>query len=215
MPRVRYKHNPQPTRDEMKIMIKQQLLQVTMLLNQLGEAYRHINDLKMLSLFFEKWKVKSKCFEIEIEKWKFSRILNNSRETRFLNRFMPSVCALPFFSWSWISFWWISFEVNMYLKAHGTSCWWSGANGQDRHKAQGLGARLLNIDCTQSSTDSGRATMKIEEHCKMLEMERAVVLISKLWTMQLIYFTNKFHLRDITTPYWYNFFLIEFRSVVN
>ena len=48
MPRVRYKHNPQPTRDEMKIMIKQQLLQVTMLLNQLGEAYRHINDLKEL-----------------------------------------------------------------------------------------------------------------------------------------------------------------------
>ena len=44
---------------------------------------------KMLSLFFEKWKVKSKCFEIEIEKWKFSRILNNSRETRFLNRFIP------------------------------------------------------------------------------------------------------------------------------
>ena len=42
---------------------------------------------KMLSLFFEKWKVKSKCFEIE--KWKFSRILNNSRETRFLNRFIP------------------------------------------------------------------------------------------------------------------------------
>ena len=48
MPRVRYKHNPQPTRDEMKIMIKQQLLQVTMLLNQLGEAYRHINDLEEL-----------------------------------------------------------------------------------------------------------------------------------------------------------------------
>ena len=44
---------------------------------------------KMLSLFFEKWKVKSKCFEIEIEKWKFSRILNNSRETRFFNRFIP------------------------------------------------------------------------------------------------------------------------------
>ena len=38
----------------------------------------------MLSLFFEKWKVKSKCFEIEIEKWKFSRILNHSREARFL-----------------------------------------------------------------------------------------------------------------------------------
>ena len=89
MPRVRYKHNPQPTRDEMKIMIKQQLLQVTMLLNQLGEAYRHINDLKMLSLFFEKWKVKSKCFEIEIEKWKFSRILNHSRETRFFYRLVP------------------------------------------------------------------------------------------------------------------------------
>ena len=48
MPRVRYKHNPQPTRDEMKIMIKQQLQQVTMLLNQLGEAYRHINDLEEL-----------------------------------------------------------------------------------------------------------------------------------------------------------------------
>ena len=48
MPRVRYKYNPQPTRDEMKIMIKQQLLQVTMLLNQLGEAYRHINDLEEL-----------------------------------------------------------------------------------------------------------------------------------------------------------------------
>ena len=48
MPRVRYKHNPQPTRDEMKILIKQQLLQVTMLLNQLGEAYRHINDLEEL-----------------------------------------------------------------------------------------------------------------------------------------------------------------------
>ena len=32
----------------MKIMIKQQLLQVTMLLNQLGEAYRHINDLEEL-----------------------------------------------------------------------------------------------------------------------------------------------------------------------
>ena len=44
----RHKHNPQPTRDEMKIMIKQQLLQVTMLLNQLGEAYRHINDLEEL-----------------------------------------------------------------------------------------------------------------------------------------------------------------------
>ena len=37
---------------------------------------------KMLSLFFEKWKVKSKCFETEIEKWKFSRIPDNSRETR-------------------------------------------------------------------------------------------------------------------------------------
>ena len=48
MPRVRYKHNPQLTRDEMKIMIKQQLQQVTMLLNQLGEAYRHINDLEEL-----------------------------------------------------------------------------------------------------------------------------------------------------------------------
>ena len=48
MPRVRYKLNPQPTRDEMKIMIKQQLQQVTMLLNQLGEAYRHINDLEEL-----------------------------------------------------------------------------------------------------------------------------------------------------------------------
>ena len=48
MPRVRYKHNAQLTRDEMKIMIKQQLLQVTMLLNQLGEAYRHINDLEEL-----------------------------------------------------------------------------------------------------------------------------------------------------------------------
>ena len=47
------------------------------------------SEIKMLSLFFEKWKVKSKCFEIEIEKWKFSRILNNSRETRFLNRFNP------------------------------------------------------------------------------------------------------------------------------
>ena len=47
------------------------------------------SEIKMLSLFFEKWKVKSKCFEIEIEKWKFSRILNNSRETRFLNRFIP------------------------------------------------------------------------------------------------------------------------------
>ena len=44
---------------------------------------------KMLSLFFEKWKVKSKCFEIEIEKWKFSRILNHSRETRFFNRLVP------------------------------------------------------------------------------------------------------------------------------
>ena len=32
----------------MKIMIKQQLLQVTMLLNQLGEAYRHIDDLEEL-----------------------------------------------------------------------------------------------------------------------------------------------------------------------
>ena len=32
----------------MKIMIKQQLQQVTMLLNQLGEAYRHINDLEEL-----------------------------------------------------------------------------------------------------------------------------------------------------------------------
>ena len=47
------------------------------------------SEIKMLSLFFEKWKVKSKCFEIEIEKWKFSRNLNNSRETRFLNRFIP------------------------------------------------------------------------------------------------------------------------------
>ena len=45
------------------------------------------SEKKMLSLFFEKWKVKSKCFEIE--KWKFSRILNNSRETRFFNRFIP------------------------------------------------------------------------------------------------------------------------------
>ena len=41
---------------------------------------------KMLSLFFEKWKVKLKCFETEIEKWKFSRIPDNSRETRFYNR---------------------------------------------------------------------------------------------------------------------------------
>ena len=41
---------------------------------------------KMLSLFFEKWKVKLKCFENEIEKWKFSRIPDNSRETRFYNR---------------------------------------------------------------------------------------------------------------------------------
>ena len=48
------------------------------------------SEIKMLSLFFEKWKVKSKCFEIEIEKWKFSRILNNSRETRFLNRLKPA-----------------------------------------------------------------------------------------------------------------------------
>ena len=48
MPQVRYKHNLQPIRDKMKIMIKQQLLQVTMLLNQLGEAYRHINDLEEL-----------------------------------------------------------------------------------------------------------------------------------------------------------------------
>ena len=47
------------------------------------------SEIKMLSLFFKKWKVKSKCFEIEIEKWKFSRILNNSRETRFFNRFIP------------------------------------------------------------------------------------------------------------------------------
>ena len=88
--------------------------------------------------------------------------------------------TLPFFVWIWISFWWIYiiqyiFEVNKYLKAHGTGCWivgrwarWSGANGQDRHKAQGLGARLLNIDCTQSSTDSWRATMKIEAHCKIM-----------------------------------------------
>ena len=44
------------------------------------------SEKKMLSLFFEKWKVKSKCFEIE--KWNFSRILNISRETRFLNRFI-------------------------------------------------------------------------------------------------------------------------------
>ena len=29
--------------------------------------------------------VKSKCLEINIEKWKFSRILHNSRETRFFN----------------------------------------------------------------------------------------------------------------------------------
>ena len=29
------------------------------------------------------------CFEIEIRNWKFLRILNNSRETRFLNRFIP------------------------------------------------------------------------------------------------------------------------------
>ena len=48
------------------------------------------SEKQMLSLFFEKWKVKSKCFEIEIEKWKFSRILNNSRETRFLNRLKPA-----------------------------------------------------------------------------------------------------------------------------
>ena len=45
------------------------------------------SEIKMLSLFFEKWKVKSKCFEIE--KWKFWRILCNSRETRFSNRFIP------------------------------------------------------------------------------------------------------------------------------
>ena len=43
------------------------------------------SEIKMLSLFFEKWKVKSKCFEIENEKWKFSRILHNSRETRLFN----------------------------------------------------------------------------------------------------------------------------------
>ena len=48
------------------------------------------SEKQMLSLFFEKWKVNSKCFEIEIEKWKFSRILNNSRETRFLNRLKPA-----------------------------------------------------------------------------------------------------------------------------
>ena len=44
---------------------------------------------KMLLLLFENWKVKSKCFEIEIQKWKFSRILNNSRETRFLPLLPP------------------------------------------------------------------------------------------------------------------------------
>ena len=44
------------------------------------------SEKKMLSLFFEKWKVKLKCFENEIEKWKFSRIPDNSRETRFYNR---------------------------------------------------------------------------------------------------------------------------------
>ena len=44
---------------------------------------------KMHSLFFEKWNVKSKCLKFEIEKWKFSRILNNSREPRFLNRYIP------------------------------------------------------------------------------------------------------------------------------
>ena len=41
---------------------------------------------KMLSLFFEKWKVKLKCFETEIKKWKFTRIPDNYRETRFYNR---------------------------------------------------------------------------------------------------------------------------------
>ena len=69
--------------------------------DQIDNSYYHIMDQRewvfevqelksekeKLSLFFEKWKVKSKCFEIE--KWKFSRILNNSRETRFFNRFIP------------------------------------------------------------------------------------------------------------------------------
>ena len=70
------------------------------------------NEIKKLSLFFEKCKVKKKCFHsfsrsakwkkcfysfsrskkvkskcFEIQKWNFSRILNKSWETRFLNRF--------------------------------------------------------------------------------------------------------------------------------
>ena len=66
---------------------------------------------KMLSLFFEKCKVKKNAFtlfrevkseirmlEVENEKWKFSRICNNSQETRFLNRFIlwkPNKISLP------------------------------------------------------------------------------------------------------------------------
>ena len=55
--------------------------------NEAFTLFREVQSEKnMLSLFFEKWKVKSKCFETEIEKWKFSRIPDNSRETRFYNR---------------------------------------------------------------------------------------------------------------------------------
>ena len=96
---------------------------------------------------------------------------------------------------------------------------WSGANGQDRHKAQGLGARLLNIDCTQSGADSWRATMKIEAHCKTVlqnvgNKKGSGTQNYKIQTMQLIYFTNKFHLRDITTPYWYNFFWLNSEALL-
>ena len=55
----------------------------------------------MLSLFFEKWNVKSKCFETEIEKWKFWKFFNISRETRFFNKIIlwepknPDIQGVP------------------------------------------------------------------------------------------------------------------------
>ena len=61
--------------------------------------------------------------------------------------------------------------------------------------------------------------MKIEAHCKTVLQNvgngKGSGTHFKIKTMRLIYFTNKFHLQDTTTPYRYNFFLIEFRSVVN
>ena len=95
-------------------------------------SFREVkSEIKIWFTLFEKWKVKWKCLEIEIEKWNFSRILEKFLDfvkhnhykcciwVLYIAHFLHMTCIISLFSRNemWNDFWFYSFrEVKVKLK---------------------------------------------------------------------------------------------------